>query len=69
MAHQINEAIKGVLNEQPLPFRFYADAARKAAKQIRATAREHFAADDVLRAKAFAVATALEAYGDELTKK
>jgi hypothetical protein len=67
VAQQIDDSLKNMLTTPVLPIRFYATAARNAAKEIENSAKTYFEGE--LLEKAAAVAEALRAYADELEKE
>lgn len=66
MAQLINEALKNFVDEQPLPTKFYAQSARKAAKEIETIAHTTFEGELLKRADA--LVSALYDYAEELDR-
>jgi hypothetical protein len=62
----IDNSLKQFLDTPPLPTRFYAQSARKAAKEIEAVAKSCF--KDELLEKAEGVVKALRDYAEELDR-
>lgn len=66
MAQLINDELKNFVDAQPLPTRFYAKEAHKAALKIHTIAHQCFEGE--LLKKADALVAALDDYGYELEK-